>query len=145
MNFNKYWNSSRDDFSNRPSILFQEEHINYITSECNKVIDLGCGNGILTKKLNDFGVETFGITYNIEEVKRFIDSMALIDTLENHSSFLEKLNYLIYDTYGFYSFSNKNAINENFKTLEISNAIKTRIEELNSFDMEVYDYVKSTR
>jgi hypothetical protein len=71
--------------------------------------------------------------------------MALIDTLENHSSFLEKLNYLIYDTYGFYSFSNKNAINENFKTLEISNAIKTRIEELNSFDMEVYDYVKSTR
>jgi hypothetical protein len=82
---------------------------------------------------------------DIKEIKSFIDSMALIDTLENHSSFLIKLNNLIYDTYGFYSFSNKNAINQNFKTLEISNTIKTKIEELNSFDMEVYDYVKSTR
>lgn len=82
---------------------------------------------------------------DIKEVKDFIDSMALIDTLDNHSSFISKLNDLCYDAYGFYSFSNKNAINENFQTIKISESIKNKIEELNSLDMEIYDYVKTTR
>jgi hypothetical protein len=82
---------------------------------------------------------------DINEIKNLIDSMALIDTLENHSSFLIKLNDLIYKTYGFYTFSNKNAINENFTTLKVSNEMRKKIEEINSLDMEVYDYVKTTR
>jgi hypothetical protein len=84
-------------------------------------------------------------TINIQETKDFIDSMALIDTVDNHSSFVAKLNDLCYQTYGFYSFSNKNAINENYQNISISDIIKSRIQELNSLDMEIYDYVKTTR
>jgi ubiquinone/menaquinone biosynthesis C-methylase UbiE len=68
MEFNKYWDSSRDDFSNRPAILFQEEHLHYITDNCKSVIDCGCGNGVLVKKLNEAGVNAIGITYNQIEV-----------------------------------------------------------------------------
>jgi hypothetical protein len=82
---------------------------------------------------------------DIKEVKDLIDSMALIDTLDNHSSFISRLNDLCYQAYGFYSFSNKNAINENFQTIKISDSMKNKIEELNNLDMEIYDYVKTTR
>jgi hypothetical protein len=82
---------------------------------------------------------------NINEIKNFIDSINLIDSYDNHNSFILKLNNLVYETYGFYSFSNKNPINDNFSKIEISDTLKEKIRELNSFDMEVYDYVKSTR
>lgn len=68
MNIKKYWDSSRDDYSNRPSILFQAEHLPFITDHCKKVIDLGCGNGVLVKKLNEIGIDAHGITYNQMEV-----------------------------------------------------------------------------
>lgn len=65
--YSKYWDSSRDDFSDRPSILFQEEHIKYL-DDCNKIIDLGCGNGTLVEKLQARGKDAFGLTYNQKEV-----------------------------------------------------------------------------
>jgi len=82
---------------------------------------------------------------DMNQVKRLIDSMALVDTLDNHNSFLANLNDLVYEAYGFYSFSNKNLINENNTTLKISNEMIKKIEEINSLDMVVYDYVKTTR
>ena len=33
-------------------------------------------------------------------------------------------------------------INENFKTIDISDSVRKRIEDLNSLDMEIYEYVK---
>ena len=56
---------------------------------------------------------------DIKQVKDLIDSMALIDTLDNHSSFISRLNDLCYQTYGFYSFSNKNAINDYLNLAQI--------------------------
>lgn len=82
---------------------------------------------------------------NINEVKSFIDSIHLIDTVENHHSFISKLSNLCQDVYGFNSFSNRNAINENYAKISISNSTRSKIEELNSLDMEVYEYVKATR
>lgn len=82
---------------------------------------------------------------DINKTKQFIDSIEIIDTLENHNSFITKLNELCYKVYGFYSFSNKNLINANFQTVKISDTIKSKIEELNSLDMEIYEYVRSTR
>ena len=82
---------------------------------------------------------------NMSEVKAFIDSVYLIDTIDNHFSFISRVNDLCKQTYGFSSFSNRNYINENFQKLTISSSVRKKIEELNSLDMEVYDYVKSTR
>ena len=82
---------------------------------------------------------------DINSVKSFIDSIHLIDTIDNHNSFISKLNELCFQVYGFYSFSNKNKINDNFKSFEISKSVRNKIEDLNSLDMEVYEYVKSTR
>lgn len=82
---------------------------------------------------------------DINKTKQFIDSIEIIDTLDNHNSFISKLNDLCYKVYGFYSFSNKNLINANFQTIKISDSMKARIEEVNYLDMEVYEYVKSTR
>jgi len=69
MDFSKYWDSSRDDYSDRPSILFQEEHLRYITDNCNTIIDLGCGNGTLVQKLrNKYPEKNIdGLTYNKKE------------------------------------------------------------------------------
>ena len=66
---NSYWDSSHDDYSDRPTILFQKEYINYL-DDCNFILDLGCGTGQLVKKLNDFGKEAYGITYNAKEIIR---------------------------------------------------------------------------
>ena len=81
----------------------------------------------------------------ISEVKTFLDSIYLLDKLDNHDRFINNLNELIYKTYGFYSFSNRNQLNKNFRKLIISDSIRKKIENLNSLDMEIYDYVKSKR
>jgi len=82
---------------------------------------------------------------NMSEVKSLLDSMYLLDTLENHDKFISNLNELVYKTYGFYSFSNRNQLNENFRKMAIPDRIKNKIEELNSLDMEIYDYVRSKK
>lgn len=82
---------------------------------------------------------------NISEIKSFIDSMRLVDTVDNHYNFINNLNKLIYETYGFYSFSNRSQLNENFRKIVISDTIRKKIEDLNSLDMEIYDYVRSKR
>ena len=68
MDFNKYWDSSRDDYSDRPTILFQDEHLFYLR-DCKEILDLGCGNGNLVRKLNELGYTAHGVTYNQLEVK----------------------------------------------------------------------------
>jgi len=82
---------------------------------------------------------------NIADVKTFIDSIELIETLENHKVFLSKMNDLIYNSYGFNTFSNKNLINNNFRVLPINKLLRSRIEDLNSLDMDVYEYVRSKK
>lgn len=102
--YNKYWNSTRDDYSDRPDILFQEEHIKYI-DDCEKIIDLGCGTGQLVNKLRNNGKCAYGITYNELEVNtaitdgivfgdmhdipfadNFFDAFVMWDTLEHCQS-----------------------------------------------------------
>jgi ubiquinone/menaquinone biosynthesis C-methylase UbiE len=68
MDYSKHWDHTRDDYSDRPSILFQEEHLPYLDS-CTTILDLGCGTGILVNKLTDRGKEAMGLTYNPDEVK----------------------------------------------------------------------------
>lgn len=82
---------------------------------------------------------------DIEKTKSFIDSIDLVGTMDKHFSFISKVSELCNKVYGFNSFSNKNLINENFQKIQISNSTRKRIEELNYLDMEVYDYVKSTK
>lgn len=82
---------------------------------------------------------------DMNAVKNFIDNIELIDTIDNHNKFIDNLNKLLFKTFGFYSFSNRNSINENFKILPVSKHIRKKIEELNNLDMEVYDYVKSKK
>lgn len=82
---------------------------------------------------------------NMSEAKALIDSMYLVDTLDNHKTFIDSLNELVYKTYGFYSFPNRHILNENFRKMAISGRIRKRIEELNSLDMEIYDYVRSKK
>lgn len=71
MDLKKYWDSSRDDYSDRPSILFQDEHLPYIVDNCTNIIDLGSGNGVLVEKLRkNYPNKTInGLTYNADEYK----------------------------------------------------------------------------
>lgn len=73
MNIDKYWNSNRDDYSDRPKILFQEEHIDYL-KDCKRIIDLGCGTGQLVKKLKANHNVVYGLTYNTLEVENALTS-----------------------------------------------------------------------
>lgn len=82
---------------------------------------------------------------NMSEVKTLLDSIYLLDTLENHDKFISSLNELVYKTYGFYSFSNRNQLNDNFRKMPISDTMRKKIENLNNLDMEVYDYVRSKK
>lgn len=82
---------------------------------------------------------------NMSEVKSLLDSMYLVDTLDNHDRFIGNLSELVYKTYGFYSFSNRNQLNDNFRKMVISDTMRKKIEELNSLDMEVYDYVRNKK
>lgn len=82
MNIKKYWDSSRDDYSNRQQILFQPEHLGWI-KKCEKVIDLGCGIGNLVRLLNECGLETFGITYNQGEVDHRLHENVLFGDMQD--------------------------------------------------------------
>jgi ubiquinone/menaquinone biosynthesis C-methylase UbiE len=104
MNIDKYWNSDRDDYSDRPKILFQDEHIEYL-KDCKRIIDLGCGTGQLVKKLKTNHKVVYGLTYNKLEVENaltpglaygdmhnipfpcgFFDGFVMWDTLEHCQS-----------------------------------------------------------
>lgn len=90
-NIGKYWNYGKDDYSARPSILFQDEHLNYL-DDCKKIIDLGCGTGYLVKKLNEKIIYTFqediettcwGITYNPIEVSNKLHNNVLFGNMQD--------------------------------------------------------------
>jgi ubiquinone/menaquinone biosynthesis C-methylase UbiE len=82
MHIKKYWDSSRDDFSNRPTILFQPDHLGFL-SECKKIIDLGSGNGILVNKLNEMGHQAHGITYNQGEVNQRVHQNVIFGDMQD--------------------------------------------------------------
>jgi ubiquinone/menaquinone biosynthesis C-methylase UbiE len=71
-----------DDFSDRPTILFQDEHLSYLDS-CNTIIDLGCGNGRLVKKLKEKGKKSCGITYNRKEVEGRVTENIIYGDMHN--------------------------------------------------------------
>jgi hypothetical protein len=77
------------------------------------------------------------------KVKEVVDSIDLLDTLDNHGAFITNLNELLFKAYGFRTFSNRNLINENFRAVSLPDTLMRRIADLNSLDMELYDYVKS--
>ena len=66
--FNRYWDATRDEFSDRTNVAFLDEYLPYISKHCNNIVDLGCGTGRLVKRLNDEGLNCLGITYNQDEV-----------------------------------------------------------------------------
>ncbi|RJX29125.1 MAG: class I SAM-dependent methyltransferase [Dethiobacter sp.] len=67
-NNRRYWGPERDEYSDRPSILFLADHLPWLDG-CQKIIDLGCGVGNLVKKLIVSGKEAVGITYQKREVE----------------------------------------------------------------------------
>ena len=74
LNYSKYWDYKRDDYSNRPNILFQDEYLPWLLMDTDNikvdsVIDLGCGTGNLVCSLVNMGFDAIGITYNPEEVQ----------------------------------------------------------------------------
>lgn len=66
---NKYWNYTKDEFSNR-SIdkipYFLDEGYNYI-KQCKKILDIGCGIGNVVEFLNNNNHKAVGLTYNEDE------------------------------------------------------------------------------
>ena len=72
---NRHWDSSRDDYSSRTSIMFQREHLKYL-NDCKSIIDLGCGNGQLVRRLRKAGKEAHGFTYNTDEVRSAVTKYA---------------------------------------------------------------------
>lgn len=80
---------------------------------------------------------------NLNEIKKLIDGMEIVNTIDNHYKFINDLNELIYKCYGFYTFTNRNLINENYNKIAISKNLRKNIEQVNTLDMEIYEYVKS--
>lgn len=97
INIEKYWNSERDDYSNRPEILFQEEHLGYLGC-CNKIVDLGCGTGQLVKKLNDKGYEAYGITYNQKEVENRLHKNVMFGNMQEIPLFSLYDGFIMWDS-----------------------------------------------
>lgn len=83
------------------------------------------------------------ITISINDIKSFIDTLEIIETIDNHDIFIKKTNKLLLDVFGFESISNNLKINSNFHNMVVSKNLIKKIEELNSLDMEVYEYVNS--
>lgn len=69
-NILKYWDGSKDEFSNRPADSslggFNEIMAGLIGTK--KVLDIGCGIGNTVAYLNNNGFDAIGITYQKEEV-----------------------------------------------------------------------------
>ena len=80
-------NNSKNNFSFVPK--YGEDVMNLITKPKGSfVIDLGCGNGTLTKKLNDLGYDTIGVD-------------ASIDMIELAKKTYRDLNFIISDALSF--------------------------------------------
>jgi hypothetical protein len=121
-----------------------KDQYNLQAKSLNKSLDESLYNSMnhgTERALNGWCLE--GGPINMLEVKNLIDSMEIVNTIDNHKNFIDDLNNLLYQTFGFYSFSNRNQMNENFSIMTISKDMRKKIEDLNSLDMEVYDYVKS--
>lgn len=66
--FQRYWGPGRDEYSDRPGVLFLPDHLPWL-KDCRRIIDLGCGVGNLVKRLRDEGREAEGVTYQAREVE----------------------------------------------------------------------------
>ena len=91
------------------------------------------------RALNGWFLEDINVS--IDDIKTFIDTIEVIETIENHDIFIKKTNKLLLDVFGFESISNNLKINSNFNTMVVSKNLIKKIEELNELDMEVYEYV----
>lgn len=71
MTFNKYWNSDKDEYSDRnpDRLVGWGEGYPYIADQ-GKILDIGCGIGNVVAWLNNKGHDAYGITYQKEEVAR---------------------------------------------------------------------------
>lgn len=119
---------------------------NLQTRFLNKQLNEGLYNSLnhgSDRALNGWCLEEGSV--DIGEVKSFVDSIDLLDVFENHGDFVSKLNELVNKEYGFYTFSNRNFINNNFRILPISKSLRNRILDLNALDVELYEYVKHKR
>ena len=83
-----------------------------LESERNLVMDLGCGTGIVTRKLHDMGYDVFGIDYSPEMLSRAMESdeergimylnqdmteLDLYSTIGTAVSICDSINYLLED------------------------------------------------
>jgi hypothetical protein len=96
------------------------------------------------------GLERANFGWCLESVdlnvaKQTIDSCDIVGIFEDHQSFLNKYNNLLLKTFGFTTFPNRNKINGNFSKIIISDTMKSRIEDINSLDMELYEYAKNKK
>lgn len=79
---------------------------------------------------------------NIDHIKNNIHDMNMY-TLENHKKFRDDFNNELYKQFGFKTFKNVDKFNESFDIgLKLTNKQLSKIEELNSIDMEIYSYVQ---
>lgn len=83
LDMHKHWDYTRDDYSNRPEILFQDEFMDFIKAH-KQILDIGSGTGQLVQKLNTTSERTaYGITYNPLEVKNKIHDNILLADMHN--------------------------------------------------------------
>ncbi|CAB5218121.1 Sulfotransferase [uncultured Caudovirales phage] len=77
--------------------------------------------------------------------KSVLNKCEIVGLIEEHSSFIKKLNNLLEKQYGFSTFLNSRKLNGNGGTIEIPDSLKRKIEEVNSLDMEMYEYARSIK
>lgn len=81
---------------------------------------------------------------NLKDVKKKIDSLDLFGFIEDHDNFINNYNKILNNKFKFTTFSNKEKLNANKFSVDIPKNIKKKIEEINSLDMEIYEYARST-
>ena len=77
--------------------------------------------------------------------KSVLDKCEIVGLVDEHESFLKKLNILLENNYGFTTFLNNKKMNINLKKIQVSESIKKKIAEINSLDMEMYEYARSIK
>ena len=92
---------------------------------------------------NGWFVEDYCLDINY--IKKSIDNMYCY-TLENHNNFKEDMNKSLIKNFNFSTFKHSDKTNESIDIgINFTKSQINRIEELNSIDYEVYEYVRSIK
>lgn len=94
-------------------------------------------------RLRPYSAWFIGNDTSISRSIQFLDYIDFVWTYDNMNSAIDEYQEILYKNFGISPFSNKNKMNSNHRSIKITKEHRDIIENINSIDMEIYEYARN--